>query len=242
MKVKTYTSNHNINLLMQIDNNGGQFTAKEASWLAEKEYGNVFKTKKDLLDYYWKNNRIKLNSLIVFLDFIVTNKCKNILSLGAGECVMENFLKVNLPEEIKIIATDFNSFFIKRAKEFFPKLISEEFDFFKDDIKSFQKKLNIKFDCAVFFGSAYIMDDYDFIRLFNDLKKVGVKYIFDFQPGFIDEDAAGPKLSTTKYNGKCHGFLRSWSELKSLYKKANLKLALELSLPDYKYVAICTTI
>ena len=237
MKVKTYTTNHDSDLLKQIDNNGGQFTAEEATWLSEKEDDGSIKTKQDLLDYYDKNNGIKINSILMFLDFLKSSKCKNILSLGAGECVMEYTLKINLPKDINIVACDFNSFYIKRAKEFFPEIIVKEYDFFKDNIKDFKNKLNINFDCAVFFGSSYAMDDYDFIRTFNDLKKIGVKYILDFQPGFIAEDCVGP--DPEEYNGKCHGYLRSWNELKRIYDQANLKIKVILSLADYKYVAIC---
>jgi len=101
-----------------------------------------------------------------------------------------------LPEDSKVVATDFNSFFIKKAKLHFPSIIPVEFDFFKDDLSDLQKKLKLDFDLAVFFGSAYVMDDPDFIRHFSKLKEIGVKRIIDFHGG----------VHFTKKNPRDHSF------------------------------------
>lgn len=119
------------------------------------------------------------------IPFIYDNGFKNIISLGAGQCVLEYLLRYALPEDSNVIAADFDSFFIKKAKLHFPTIIPVEFDFFKDDMGDLQKRLKIHFDLAVFWGSAYVLDDSDFIRQFRSLKSIGVKRIIDFEGGYI---------------------------------------------------------
>jgi len=259
MKRKIYTLSHNINLLEEIDNDGGQFTAEEHSYAIEKEFGEtVFKTKESLLRHYLPGNLPKLGSLGFLIDSIKANGYKNILSLGAGQCVLEYLLKMSLPEDYQVVACDFDSFFVKKAKDFFPEITTEQFDFFQDDFASLQSKLNIRFDLVVFFGSAYVMDDKEFIKLFGDMKKEGVKEVIDFHAGYMDSKSVifnclspftsnplvrkifrkPPRGTSDGYRGKFHGYSRNRGELTRLYKKSGLEIKKELSVSGYKYVAI----
>ena len=264
MKRKLYTLSHDNNLLKEIDNNGGIFTSQEHASVMEKEFGETFwKSKEHLLrhslqDAFWKIGQNKF-----FIDLIKNNDYQNILSLGSGGCVIEYLLKLSLPETLQVIAYDFDSFVIKKAKEFFPELIVEQFDHVKEDIGSFQNKLNIEFDCAIFFSSAYIMDDKEFIKLFGDLKKIGVKNIIDFHDGYLDswdvlrhlsndylipetirtnyylrKILRKPTLPSGYYRGKFHGYSRSRGELRKLYKKSGLKIQKQISTGEIKYIAI----
>ena len=65
-----------------------------------------------------------------------------------------------------------------------------------------ENKLKLKFDIAVFFASAYIMDDFLFIKTFRRLKDSGVREIMDFHAGYIDLRSFITYLSTplTKNN------------------------------------------
>lgn len=155
---------------------------------------------------------------------------------------------------------DFDSFLIQKASDFFSNIIPIKFDFFKDDVKQLQKKVGIDFDISIFFGSAYVMDDMEFIELFNNLKEIGVKRIIDFHAGYIDWKAIfldilsplkqsriirklfqkPPFLGQDYYRGKFHGYVRSRGELRKLYQLAGLDLIRETSIGDYKYVAICS--
>jgi len=258
MKRKIYTLSHNVGLLKEIDNNGGQFSAEEHAYAIEKEFGEtVFKTRENLLRNYLPDNILKLGALGFLIDSIKKNGYKNILSLGAGQCVLEYLLKMSLPKETKVIACDFDAFFIEKAKEFFPEIIAERFDFFKDEISSLSSKLNLEFDQAVFFGSAYVMDDTEFIKLFSDLKNIGVKQILDFHAGYMDWRAVihnyfsplasnsivrkifhKPPITVEGYRGKFHGYSRNRSELIKLYKNSGLELQGEISVAGYKYVAL----
>jgi predicted RNA methylase len=260
MKKKMYTVSHNLDLLKEIDSDGARFTAKEHAYLVEAEFGEtVFKTKEDLFRSELQDNIQKLGTFGFITESIKSNGYNNILSLGAGHCILEYLLKMSLPEEILVVACDFDSFLIDKAREFFPEIIAERFDFFEDDIESLSSDINIKFDLAVYFGSAYVMDDIEFIRLFSDLKKVGVKQIIDFHAGYMDskdvmrnylisvfrENPAIRKIlgkppiaSGEYYRGKFHGYSRSRGELRRLYKDSGWELQKEMSISPYKYVAI----
>ena len=258
MKKKIYTLGHDIDLLKQIDNDGGQFTAEEHAFAIEKQFGDsVYKEKGTLLGHYLPENLTKLGALSIFIDSVKNNGYRNILSLGAGSCVLEYLLQLSLGEVSKIVACDFNRFFIERAKKFFPEIIAEQFDFFKDDIESFKTALNIDFDVAVFFGSAYVMDDVNFVKLFSGLKRIGVDKIFDFHAGYMDinhlvfnciKSFTGenimrklhrrPTELSEGYRGKFHGYSRSRGELRRLYTESGLQIHQESSTFGYKYVAI----
>ena len=72
-----------------------RFSSKERSNLytnLQKEYQN---SKDTLISHYVSHNSDKLTSLIFIKDIILQYKLKNIISLGAGECVLE-FLLYNL--------------------------------------------------------------------------------------------------------------------------------------------------
>ncbi|MEW6482579.1 MAG: hypothetical protein AB1397_06235 [bacterium] len=85
---------------------------------------------------------------------------------------MEYLLKCALPNR-KVIAADFDSYFIKKAQEFFPEILAIQYDFFKDNYLVFKETLGIECDLAVFFGSAYVMNDDDFVIQFSALREGG---------------------------------------------------------------------
>lgn len=257
MKRKIYTLSHNADILKEIDNNGGRFTAYEHALAIRNEVGETqYKTREDLLRHYLPVYLPLLSNLGFLVDSIRKNGYRNILSLGSGPSVLEYILKMVLPEESRMIVSDFDPFIVEKVREFFPELIVERFDFFNDDIRSLQSGLNIEFDVVVLFASAYVMDDTEFIKLFTDLKKIGVKQIIDFHAGYM-----GPLHVMMSYlkplttnstirrifhkppsvqgcRGKFHGYSRNRSELRKLYRNSGLSLQQEISVSNYKYVAI----
>ena len=118
MKRKLYTYSHDVELLKEIDHDGDRFTAEEYAYAIEKEFGQTkFKTRENLIRKYLAHNPdLRLRFL---MEFIKENKYSNILSLGSGSCVNEYFLKMALPGDTKVVACDFDAFFIHKAKEFF---------------------------------------------------------------------------------------------------------------------------
>jgi len=259
MKTRLYTKFHDIELLKEVDNNGEIFTAEEHSYVSERSNVDMFQSKESLIySYLAYGSRTRLHALGFIIDYMNTNGFLNILSLGAGQCVMEYLLRLGLPKNAHVVATDFDSFYISKATNFFHNIIPIKFDFIKDNVRQFHKKVGIDFDIAIFFGSAYVMDDLQFIGLFHELKEIGTKRIIDFHAGYIDWKAyvmnilsplrksreirrlfRKPPLGKGHYQGKFHGYGRSRNELRKLYKLAGLDLIREASISDYKYVAIC---
>lgn len=257
-----YTKSHNEDLLKEIDNQGGIFTAEEHAYVIKQEFAREFGSKESLLRWYFSNNANtdKLAALAFLIKHIHNNNFRNILSLGTGQCVLEYLLKCALPEGSKVIAADFDSFFIEKARLHFPQIIPVEFDFFKDDLQDLQNKLNIRFDLAVFFGAAYVMDDSRFVGIFRELREIGVKQIIDFHAGYIpyrkipiimlgrmkaymmdklrDIEIVN-RIKPRSYKGKFHGYARSRGESRRLYKESGVNLVKEMSVGSYEYVAIC---
>ena len=258
-----YTYSHDVELLKEIDHDGGRFTAEEHEQVIEKEFGKtIFKTRENLIrEYSASSFEPRLRFL---LEFIKENKYSNILSLGAGTCVIEYFLKMALSEDTKVVACDFDSFVIQKANEFFSDesigttvgrgIIPVQFDFFNDSINDLKRLLQFDFDLATFFSSAYVMDDKEFVCLFKQLKGAGVKNIIDFHAGYIDWKqfinycltplTKNPLLRRffckpiRTYQGKFHGYSRSRSEIRNLYKKSGWNIDKELSIGSTKYVAV----
>jgi predicted RNA methylase len=222
----------------------------------EREFGQTAcQTKENFLRWYLQNNYSKLDSLKFLIDEVRESNMINVLSLGAGACILEWLLKLCVFEKTKIVASEFDPFLVQKAKEFLPEITALQFDFFNDDIYSFCSKLNIEFDLAVFFGSAYVMDDPEFIKLFSAIKRCGVRKIIDFHAGYMNLRSCvsyvlGPitKISAVRklfrkppvsdYKGKFHGYSRSRSELRKLYKESGWRLRKETSSGIYEYVAI----
>ena len=199
--------------------------------------------------YFAKDHRkLMFLSIDFLIGFINENKSKNILSLGAGPCINEYILKMCIPPDCKITATDFNSFQIKRANKFFKNITAKEFDFTKDDVK----KLGNNFDLVIFLHSSFTMNDYEFLHLIVELKKLGVKHIIDFSglmpikriPKQIFEDIwfkFKNRLETDKKtNGKILGYVRSKGEIRKLYQKAGLKVVdeVDIGIPNYRIFVI----
>lgn len=225
-----------------------RFTAEEHSYVTEKEFGNIFKSKEALLDAYFREDYSKLSALGFLIKHIYEEGYKNILSLGSGTCVLEYLLKCALPEKSEVIATDFDSFMIRNAKRLFPSIKALVLDFCKDDLSKIKE---MRIDLAVFFGSSYVMDDTEFISLLSKLKDLKVKEIIDFHAGYIQMKEI-PKLifmkiggdimekfGLLKFRGKFHGYRRTRGELRRLYQKAGLKIVRELAIQPYRYIAIC---
>lgn len=261
MKIKLYTSYYN-DLEM---NREKLLSSEEHSYASEKKMGNIYDSRESAVRYFLSQNYYKLGHLGFLIGFIYENKCKNILSLGAGISVLEYLLKNALPEESVVCAADYDGFLVAAAKKFFPEISAVEFDFTKDDLRELKGKFNADFDLAVFFHSAYALDDDEFVKLFSDLKKSGVKYVIDFHAGiirtkevlkhvflFCKNSAAGmlkkikplrslwekikPKAAGMTLTGKFHGYGRTKGAVRRLYKKAGFTIIRESQ--DGGYTAV----
>ncbi len=200
-------------------------------------------SQENLEDWYFNRDKAKLEALYFAESRIRQNHYKNILSLGAGSCVLEDLLARE--NKITMVATDINPVFIKKAQELFTVITVVPFDLLTSDVATLQKELNIKFDCAVFFGSSYVMDKYRFKELFCQLKDAGIKEIIDFQSAFLSRhfiyyiyDAIYRLVFRIGRQGKFHGHARAKGEFRKLYKQVGLKIISESKVAPYEYVAI----
>ena len=102
------------------------------------------------------------------------------------------------------------------------------------------------------------MDDQEFIKLFGDLKKNGVKQIIDFHGGYMNIKLQimhgplnflrtnptirkwfrKPPYTMNGYRGKFHGYGRSRSAIRKLYKRSGLSIKIESSMGSYEYITI----
>jgi hypothetical protein len=250
VKRKLYTKSHSKNVLNNIGNYGQQFTSEEHAYAMEQEYDSKFNSKRSLIHWYLSQHANKLSALGFLMQYINDKGFNNIISLGSGPSVLEHLLKFALPKNANVVATDFDSYIVDRINVLLPNIVSAKFDFFKDDISELQSSLGITFDVVVFFGSAYVMDDDNFVSLFRNIRNAGIKQIIDFHGGYMSRKAMIitilsrlKSLLTGKhqeeYKGKFHGFGRSRSELRRIYKKAGVRLSEEIKITPYEYIAIC---
>jgi hypothetical protein len=262
VKRKLYTISHNIELLKEIDNSGGRFTSEEHSYAIKKEFSPEFVSMESVIRYWFRSGGARQLPVLAFLaGHILEKGYKNIVSFGAGTCVLEYFLKSALPSDVRIAATDFNDFYVEKAGKLLPGLIARKYDFFRDSVGPLMKDLGMEPELAVFLGSSYVMDDPEFTGQFNQLKRAGFKSVIDFHGGFmtfnamleyIKRDLVSPLARNralrkafnkeplgSAYAGKFHGFSRSRSALRKLYRESGFKIRSEMKIePSYKYTAV----
>ena len=250
MKKKIYTRSHNPENLREIPSET-IFTSDEHSKISELELKDtILENRNKLLEYCLKKNlRTKFQPLSFLVDRIEEKNYSRVLSLGSGLSDLEYFLYLSLDKDKEILSSEFDRYFVEKSNEFFPEFETIEFDFFNDSLDSINKKIDLVF-C---FGSFYVMDDLQFIRLLKDIKAAGVKEIIDFHAGFMTKSAylkniIRPSYSTFKKlfikeeetcKGKFHGFSRSRNELINLYKKSGWIPVKEINdLGAYKFTCV----
>ena len=255
MKIKLYTQNHDLEFLGNIENNDEIFSAKAHAYMTEKQFGPKFDSPQKLINGYLNLDHNKLEALSFLIDYIKLNNIKNMISFGAGECVLEHILSgICSPPEFKIIATDFDEFFIEKAKEFFPNISPFKFDFFTDNLIDFCKDKMTNIDLGISFNSLYVMDDFQFIDFLKQCHALEIKKIIYFSSATLSLSAIikhlifqnnnirklfNKKLINHKNKGKFHGYARSKSQLKKIFKKGGYSILKNTSLHrSYKNVYI----
>ncbi len=109
---------------------------------------------------------------------------------------------------------------------------------------------------AVFFGSAYVMDDATFIKIFVQLREAGIPRIIDFHAGAttlrrmcitttLGYLASKPtvrrlahKPMLPAYRGKFHGYERDIRAIRKLYAAAGWQISEEIRNLGYPYTAV----
>lgn len=228
-------------------------TMEEGLAICQAEWDRYFQDRESLIEWFLNTESNNYGALLFLYRLILKNGYRGVLSLGAGSCVTEFLLKQWLPDDAEIVAVDHNPYYIEKSRPLFPSLTIERFDFLKDDVTALQKLFAKDCDVVVFFGSSYAMDDAAFIKLFAGLRTLGVKTIIDFHAGFLRQRWIPLALLTglkwtliDKLKLKAlmrgvfvHGYARTRSELRNLYKQAGFTSVKETSVnPQFRYVAI----
>ncbi len=235
---------------------GGQFTAEEHAYAVEQEFAAQFASQQVLVQHYLNDNNKKLGSLGFAIKVAYDHQATRILSLGAGQCVLEWFLQMAIAEPGFVFATDFDAYFVRKASELFPELKTSTFDFARDNVEELVAQCEVPPDLAVFFGSAYVMDDATFVKIFAQLREVGIPRIIDFHAGAttlrrmcinatlvyfaskptIRRLAHKPMLPA--YRGKFHGYERDIRAIRKLYAAAGWQISEEIRNLGYPYTAV----
>jgi hypothetical protein len=261
MKYKIFTQNYSDPVaLKKISANNRVFSSQEHTMMSENELAGIFNSYDNILkQWFRKNNPSKISSLIKVLQKIdLLDKPAVFGSFGSGDSVLEHLLKYAINENSVIISTDFDEFFVQKSKEFFKNISSYKFDMFNDNVFDLLNEAKTNIDCAIFMISSYALDDEHYIKILSDLKKNNVKYVIDFCGAFIDKkkyffyifrnislflkkNKILRKLAGKEqdfYQGKFHGYARSKNELRRIYGESKSKILHELSIEDFKYIAV----
>tara|TARA_Y100000589_G_scaffold207935_1_gene196089 strand:- start:1007 stop:1765 length:759 start_codon:yes stop_codon:yes gene_type:complete len=250
MKIKSYT-NLDFNDLNNNSSSEQIFNSDERSKLSELEFKKKsIHSRKELIKISLKKNfKKKFKPFQFLIDRISEKNYNNILSLGSGSGDIEYFLSLTLNKDQKLYAAEFDKYLVRKATEFFPEFTTFEFDFFKD---SFQN-INQKFDLVYSFGSFYVMDNDQFIKLLKNIKASGVKEIIDFHAGYMTRKEKIKHIFKTlisifqrpnskpidSLSQKFHGYIRDRSELIKIYKKAGWEPIEEIrNYGIYKFICI----
>jgi hypothetical protein len=253
MKARLYSSGNKPELISRVGGNGRRLTAEEYALLEEGESGGAYATRRSLLASYLAGQPDKLPALGAAVREASARGCRGVLSLGAGACVLEFLMSLAVPEGTRVAAADFNPFTVEKAAAHFPEIAVRRFDFFGDDAAALVAGLGFPVDLAVFFGSAYVMEDAEFVRLFRRLRECGVGRLIDFHAGYLDWRLCLRELNPLSHLkkagflrrlfgrgplGKFHGYGRSRGELRRLYREAGWTVLREMSPGCYKYAAV----
>ena len=111
MKIKHFTFNHPDGLQKQSLHK--IFSSEEHEFTVQKQFSEMFESRESLVRSYLFRDHNKLEALSFLIEYIKSNNFKNIISFGAGECVLEHILSIVFPPpDFKILATDFNEYYI----------------------------------------------------------------------------------------------------------------------------------
>jgi hypothetical protein len=242
MKFKIYTGSNAGEDREGCDH---RYTSQEYSTLSLRQYCESFSSKEAIIREFLSKDSRKLIALDYLIQHIRKRNYRSVISLGSGACVIEYLLSCGLPENTRIVATDFNDFYISKSKLFFPEIISEKFDFYRDNIEQLSKKTGIQFEFAYFLGSAYVLDDNEYVGILNQLQDSGIEGIIDFSPALVPYSQVPVtilgeiKNSITKtFRGKFHGYSRTQNDMRYIYKQTGFTIEKELQLGPYTYVSV----
>lgn len=185
-------------------------------------------SKEHLIAEYIEVDYQKFIALNFLRDTIISDNHRNVLSIGAGPCVFEHFLKSLLPD-CSISAIDYNEMLMEQAGRYFP-----EIDTYHADMKHLDREPGC-YDIAYFLNSSYVMTNEEYVVLLKKLHDAGVKTIVDFTTAIIPwyNIPETTLRSVLPQKGKMHGYCRTTREFERIYTLAGWSIKDERELGCY---------
>ena len=241
----------------------GQFNSKfRVNELQERLQDNL-NSKDEILGWVLRNKLLKkidnneinkilprINIIPFLVDLVHSLKIDNIISMGSGLGVIEYLLKNSLPDK-NVYACDFNPLCIDVISKYFPELKAIEFNFFEDNLEKKIEHSIISNSMVIFISSSYVMSDKEYVRVFNSLKKSGVKYIVDFSSGFLTRKQTLKEIikiifdflniqlfATPSFEeiNSFQGYSRSLNHFRKIINESGYKIIKESNFSTYDYV------
>lgn len=199
---------------------------------SRKEEWN-FQSKEEYLSYHQREKE-KIERTWHLIQFCKERNIKSILSIGAGESITEITLKKYLPN-IEITCTDYDPFICKKLSDLFGDINFKVFDMKKDDLTH----LGEHFDLITFFGSAYVMKNDEYTKLFKKLHKFTPRYIYMLEPYLVLKQRIyhimwyayqavkivfNRSPSSISNGGLVHGYIRDIKEYVRIFKESGFKI------------------
>lgn len=225
-------------------------SAEEHTSMSELDFARYCTSKEGFIEWYfgYLSNISKLDALSVAGSLIKDNKIKNIVSFGCGPAVLEYLLKIFNPS-LKITVSDYDEYLVNNARQMFSDLQCEKFDFYKDDVHEFVKRLG-NVDMAILFGSACSMDTQCYIKFLKALRSEEIPYVLSFEAGIENNCNRAVrhimvcfttiiKLMFNKYTkgaGKAfHAYSRTSNNLKKVFRKAGYDFSIIPNVRCYRH-------
>ena len=257
MKFKLYSHSYPNVVLEKFESNDNIFDANDHAWATKIQFpSHVWDSKENWMAYFLSQESKVESQLQLIIDVGQSINFRSVMSFGAGSFCREYLLKIALPQDIQVVACDFDEELVKKSSQFFPEIKSIKFDFFSDNLAEHLHNFNSnKIDLAFFSSSSYVLNDQEFLNLFRQIKDAGVKRVIDFHGGVVDfrlmlHYLLRPITSINfirkifkvhelpKFKGKFHGYIRSRRELIRLYEKSGFEVISSQPVGDFKFVAI----
>jgi len=223
--------------------------ATEHRQLLEAQGFPAIRSREELVGRFLRTESRKLRVVDFLIRYVQEHGVQSIISLGAGTGVPEYLIA--LATGCQVVASDYDPLHVRQASDLLG-IQACEFDITGGDFSKFPVATSSP-KLVLLVGSAYVMDDEEFVHLLGSMAAAGRPRVLDFELGYIDlptrialyrrdlvrlpmvrqvfRRAHAPAL------GKMHGFQRDRAALRTIYRRAGWKLAREFKLPPYSYAA-----
>lgn len=243
-----YSIEYSEEAKQSIDYSDGIYSGLEHGQMSEMDLKDVFTSKEKLVAWYFRylRNNTKLDVISQIIEEIEKRKLKNLFSVGSGPAVLEYFVKLMTKQDIRMVATDYDWFMVKKAQELLEGIIVEEFDFYKHKIS--EKAEEYLIDGIIMIGSGCSMDSKKYAEFLREANNSKVKCVFCFEAAIRSNMksacltiqcflmALKKWIIRDELSKECgHAYYRSKRELLSIYKMSGYSIRRLRKTKAYKY-------